>query len=469
MLFFLFTEAAAQHQHSPTPTPTPSPTASGHEGHATPAKPTPTPAGHDHGNMPSGGANDGGDSMKMSSTVDVGDPMSREGSGTSWLPDSSPMHAWSKIYGDGGMLMLMGTQFVRYTQVGSSRDISVAGKGGRNRFDAPNMFMAMYSRPLSSRAQLGVRVMASLDPAIERGWGYPLLYQSGELYRGQPIHDRQHPHDFISELAASLSFKTAENQSFFVYGGVVGEPALGPPMFLHRASGMNNPDAPIGHHWQDASHITWGVVTGGYNFGKVKIEASAFNGTEPDENRWAFDTLRLNSFSARLSINPTPEWAFQISHGYLKNPERAEPDLESLRRTTASAMYNKKFSETRNWASTFVWGQNYKEGEATNSFLFESDYTFGKNAVFGRIERVQKDGHELVIPHSDPIHDDVFWVGSYSIGYVRDLVKDKGVDVGLGGMLTANSNPPALTPYYGGTTHSGWQIFLRFRPSKMKH
>src|SRR5690606_14042378 len=122
-----------------------------------------------------------------------------------------------------------------------------------------------------------------------------------------------------------------------------------------------------------------------------------------------------------------------------------------MHRTTASAMYNKAFSDDRNWASTFVWGQNYKENKATNAFLFESDYTFGKNAIFGRVEQVQKDGHELVIPHTDPIHDDVFLVGTYSLGYVRDLVKDKGLDVGLGAMATFNTNPGALTPYYGGT------------------
>lgn len=462
------------HDHHP-PAATPSPTPTPHHHHGDP-EPKPSPTPHDHGNtatpLPTphtshGPMTEPGNSM--SSTIDIGDPMNREGSGTSWLPDSSPMYARSKMYGDGGMLMLMGTGFLRYTQVGSDRNVSVAGNGGRSRFDAPSMFMAMYSRPLSNKSQLGLRVMASLDPLIERGYGYPLLYQSGELFRGEPIHDRQHPHDFISELAATYSYKTTEKQSFSVYGAIVGEPALGPPMYMHRPSGMNNPDAPIGHHWQDASHITWGVVTGGYNFGKAKIEASVFNGTEPDENRWAFDTLRLNSFSARLSINPTKSWSFQISHGYLKKPERAEPELENLRRTTASAMYNKKFGEDRNWASTFVWGQNYKEGEYTNSFLFESDFAFGKNSIFGRAERVQKDGHELVIPHDDPAHDGVFWVGAYSLGYVRDIVSDKGIDVGLGGMFTANSNPPALTPYYGGTTHGGWQVFVRFRPSRMKH
>lgn len=237
---------------------------------------------------------------------------------------------------------------------------------------------------------------------------------------------------------------------------------------MHRLSAMNNPDAPISHHWQDATHITWGVLTAGYSFGKFKFEASAFKGEEPDENRWNFDRPRLNSFSGRFSFNPTKNLAFQISHGYLKNPEPSEPEIKILRKTTASTIYNKKFSETRNWASSFVWGQNYANGEYSNSYLFESNYDFGKNAVFGRLERVQKSGHELVL---DDHHDEhgIFNVGAYSFGYVRDIFKDKGPDVGVGGMVTFNTNPQDLAKYYGGTTHGGWQIFMRFRPSKMMH
>ncbi len=407
----------------------------------------------------------GGHEMQMSSTVNVGDPMEREASGTAWNPDSSPMYAKMKMNNDGSMWMFMGTAFLRYTDVGSSRDVSTAGKGGRSRTDAPSMFMAMYSRPIGAKAQFGFRSMLSLDPVIERGYGYPLLYQSGEVYRGQPIHDRQHPHDLISELAVTWSYKFNDKRSFFLYAGYPGEPALGPPMYLHRTSGMNNPDAPIGHHWQDATHITFGVVTAGYSFGKAKIEASAFNGTEPNENRWNFDKPRLNSFSGRFSFNPTKNLALQISHGYLKNPEPAEPEIHILRKTTASAIYNKKFDDDHNFAGTFVWGQNYANGKATNAVLFEANYDFFRNAVFGRFETVEKSGHDLVLDHA--LEDEVFRVNKVSVGYVRDIVKGKGIDVGLGGMATANFNPQTLTPYYGGTSHGGWQLFMRFRPSKM--
>ena len=409
---------------------------------------------------------DGEHKMKMSSSVNIGDPMAREASGTSWAPDSSPVYAKMKMYDDGAMLMLMGTGFIRYTSIGSSRDVSAAGEGSRSRADAPTMFMAMYSRAIGEKAQIGFRGMMSLDPIIQKGWGYPLLYQSGELYRGQPIHDRQHPHDLFSELAITYSYKFDDKKSFYLYAGYPGEPALGPPMYLHRISGTNNPDAPIGHHWQDATHISFGVVTAGFSFGKAKIEASAFNGTEPNENRYNFDRPRLNSFSGRLSVNPTKNLSFQISYGYLKNPEPAEPEIRILRKTTASATYNKTLDENRNWASTFVWGQNYANGERSNSFLFESNYDFFKNSVFGRFETVKKSGHDLVL--DPPLDHGQFWVNAFSLGYVRDIVQGKGLDVGIGGKATINHNPSTLAPVYGGTTHGGWQVFLRFRPSKLK-
>jgi plastocyanin len=416
------------------------------------------------------------EAIPMRSTTNIGDPMNREGSGTSWAPDSSPMYAWMKMDKSGGMLMLMGTAYVRYTEIGSDRDVSVAGKGSRARFDGPSMAMLMYSRQLGEHSQVAFRTMVSLDPIIQGGYGYPLLYQSGEIYRGRPIHDRQHPHDLVSELAVAYSyqieggrrfFKGDVKRAFYFYAGIPGEPALGPPTFMHRMSASNNPDAPISHHWQDSTHITYGVVTAGYSFGKVKVEASAFKGEEPDANRWNFDRPKLDSFSGRVSWNPTKDLSFQVSRGVLKDPEPAEPETHILHKTTASAIYNKAFDADRNWASTFVWGQNYANRQYSNAFLVESNFDFSKNSIFGRAERVQKSGHDLALEHD--LENDLFWVGSYSLGYVRDLVRGKGIDVGLGGMATFNSNPPALEPVYGGRRHAGFQIFLRFRPSKMLH
>lgn len=417
-------------------------------------------------NMPGmkmGGGGQTSGMMTMPSVTDLNNPMTSESSGTSWVPDSTPMYARTKMFGDGSMLMWHGNMFFRYASVGSTRDVSVAGKGDRQRFDAPSMFMVMYSKPIGRRSQLGFRAMLSLDPAIERGYGYPLLYQSGESFRGRPIHDRQHPHDLFSELSVSYSYRIGENQSFYLYAGYPGEPALGPPTFMHRLSAMNNPDAPLGHHWQDSTHVTFGVLTAGYNFGKFKFEASAFKGREPDENRWNFDTPKLDSYSARFTFNPTREWSFQISHGYLRNPEPSEPELRILRRTTASAIFNRKLTESRNLAASVVWGQNYGNGERTNAFLGEVNYSFGGNSVFGRAESVQKSGHELVLDEADQAR--IFRVGSYSAGYLREIYKDKNWNVGLGAQATLYRNPAGLVTYYGGTSHGGWQIFMRIRPA----
>ena len=454
---------AAVGQHS-TPTPTPDMSSMPGMDMSPKAAPTPTPDMSSMTGMLIHGP--GLHSMPiLTSTVSIGDRMSRESSGTSWNPDSSLIFGRMKMSGS-GMWMFMGVGFLRYTDVGSSRDVSVAGKGGRARFDAPTMFMAMYAHPIGEKAQFGFRAMLSLDPLIEQGYGYPLLYQTGEEYRGQPLHDRQHPHDLFSELAVTYSYKFNERRSFYLYAGYPGEPALGPPMYLHRVSSMNIPDAPIGHHWQDSTHITFGVVTAGYSFGKAKFEASAFNGREPDSNRWNFDRPRLDSFSGRFSVNPTKNLALQISHGYIKNPERAEPDVRILRRTTASAIYNKKLGDTRNWASSFVWGQNYANGERSNSLLAESNYEFQKNAVFGRYEIVKKSGRDLVL--SAPLASGEYWLNVLKLGYIRDIVQDKGLDVGIGGMYSLDHNPRTLAATYGGTTHGGWQLFMRFRPSRMK-
>jgi len=426
------------------------------------------PTEHQHGGTTPGAGNaEHGEHGAMRSSINIGEPMSREGSGTSWLPDSSPMRGYMKMFPDGSLLMLHGAVFFRYKSIGSSRDVSIGGKGSRTRFDAPSMFMAMYTKPIDEKSQIGFRAMLSLDPIIERGYGYPLLYQSGELFRGEPLHDRQHPHDFVSELAATYSHKFDDKNSFFIYAGLPGEPALGPPMYLHRLSGMNNPDAPIGHHWQDSTHIAYGVLTAGFTHDKFKFEASAFNGTEPDENRWAFDSPKLNSFSGRVSFNPTDEWSFQISHGYLKFPERSEPNLKVLRRTTASALFNKSLDENRNWANAFVWGRNSSDEGNSNSFLFESNYEFDKNAVFGRLEQVQKNAHELALEAPHP--EGNIWVGAYSIGYIREIVKDKNIDVGLGGTATLNRNPSTISSFYGGTSHGGWSVFMRLRSSKSIH
>jgi hypothetical protein len=401
--------------------------------------------------------------MQMRSSINIADPMNRESSGTAWVPDSTPMYGRMFMFGE-DMLMLHGGVFPRYTNVSTRR--------GDDRIDAPNWIMAMYSHPFSESTQIGGRLMMSLDPLTEGGRGYPLLFQSGESWHDQPLHDRQHPHDLFDELSFALSQKfdvngqSGSDLSGYFYFGYPGEPALGPPTFMHRISAMDDPDAPIGHHWQDSTHVTFGVATAGMQWRALKIEGSIFTGREPDEDRYDFDRPRFDSFSGRISWNPTENLALQFSHGYIKDPEALEPGLKR-HRTTASAIYNQPLGHDSNWATSFVWGQNNDSGEVTQSFLLESNYQRGRDTVYARWERVEKSGHELVLEDVDL--EKVFPVNAASIGYVRDLAHGNEIDVGVGGQFTLNVWPSGLDHYYGNGPGYGFQFFLRVRPSLHSH
>jgi hypothetical protein len=396
--------------------------------------------------------------MEMHSSIDLADPMSREGSGTSWIPDSSPMYGRMFMFGE-NMLMLHGAIFPRYTNVSTRR--------GDDRIDAPNWFMGMYSRPLWDNAQFGSRLMMSLDPLTEQGRGYPLLFQTGESWNGEPLHDRQHPHDLFDELSFSLSQKFEHDLSAYAYFGYPGEPALGPPAFMHRPSAMDDPDAPIGHHWQDSTHITFGVATLGAQWRNVKLEGSIFTGREPDEDRYDFDRPRFDSYSGRLSWNPLQNLALQVSYGYIKSPEELDPNT-NIHRTTASAIYNLPLGHDTNWSNTFVWGQNNatKEGK-TESFLIESNYQRGRDTFYLRWEHVGKSGHELVL--NEAAHTRIFPVAGYTLGYVRDLSHGNGIDIGLGTQFTINNRPDTLNRYYGDDLGYAFEFFLRIRPSLHPH
>jgi hypothetical protein len=396
--------------------------------------------------------------MEMRSSINMADPMNRESSGTSWIPDSSPMYGRMFMFGD-DMLMLHGAIFPRYTNVTTRR--------GDDRIDAPNWIMAMFSHSLGENTQLGLRAMMSLDPLTEGGRGYPLLLQSGESWHDQPLHDRQHPHDLFDELSFSLSQKLTDALSGYLYFGYPGEPAIGPPTFMHRPSAMDDPDAPIGHHWQDSTHVTFGVATAGLQWRTLKIEGSIFTGREPDEHRYDFDRPRFDSFSGRISWNPTPNLALQVSHAYIESPEALEPNA-NRHRTTASLIYNRVLGPDSNWATSLVWGQNDDTHEGkTESVLIETNYQRERDTIYARWERVEKSGHELVLARGDL--DEIFPVNAVSIGYVRDLSHGDKIDIGVGGQFTLSVWPDELDRYYGGGPGYGFEVFLRIRPSRHDH
>jgi hypothetical protein len=375
--------------------------------------------------------------------------MMRDASGTSWQPDSTPMEgaAWQSAGWTG---MVHGYVDLIYDRQNGPR--------GAAKTFSESMLMGM-AQHAAGPGVLTLRAMLSLDPAMGRS-GYPLLLQSGETANGVDLLiDRQHPHDLVMELSGSYSVPIRAAASAFVYFGYPGEPALGPPTFMHRFSGMDDPAAPIAHHWLDSTHVTFGVVTAGVTRGAWKLEGSAFNGREPDQFRWDFDPFRLNSYAGRLSWNPTPDWALQASYGYIHSPEQLEPDV-SQHRITGSAIYNRKFSGG-NWQTTFAWGRNYNHpGHTLDAFLLESAVNWGPHTLFARAENVQKD--ELFESPS-PLAGRVFRVAEASLGYVYDIPVGRRLALGLGAAGTVNFVPTAIKAAYGGGNPTGYMPFVRLK------
>jgi hypothetical protein len=376
--------------------------------------------------------------------------MTQESSGTAWQPRSTPMGGMH-LMADDWMLMLHGNADLVYDHAGGDR--------GGDKVISTNMFMVMAMHPLGE-GTLGLRSMLSLEPTTIGKTGYPELLQTGETANGEtPLIDRQHPHDLFMELAGTYSFPVREDHDHvFVYLGLPGEPALGPATFMHRFSGMDNPEAPITHHWLDSTHITFGVATVGYIINnQIKIEGSAFTGREPDENRWDIESPKMDSQSARITWNPTDDWSFQTSYGHLNSPEQLEPNVDQ-NRFTASATYNKRFG-TNNWQTLFAFGQDQNNpGNTLDAFLLESAVNFDRtHTVFARFERVAKD--ELFAA-PDPLAGKIFWVTKISLGYIYDFPPVHHVQFGMGALGSIHFLPDSLDDSYGDTPTS-FMVFAR--------
>lgn len=377
----------------------------------------------------------------------------RFGSGTSWLPDTTPTHHLMRQSGP-WTLMAHGAVFGGYVAMNGPR-------GGEKAF-APNMVMLMAERRTDARTLLRFSGMFSADAATVGGEGYPLLLQTGETWRGQPLRDRQHPHNVLSELSAAVSRAVGPSKALAIYLAPVGEPALGPPAFPHRPLGLNDPLAPIGHHWQDATHIAYGVVTAGVQTRRWQIEGSTFNGREPGEDRAEIRSPKFDSASGRLSFNPAPSTALQVSHGYLHRPEEAHPEHDSWR-TTASAVWVRSLGPDRTVDATILWGRNRTDRQDLDSWLLEGEWSNERGLTpFARFEYVEKNAEELVLP-TGFAPDRIFALRQATIGGVYTLPLKGTLSWGLGMQAIVSLVPHDLESVYG-SNPGGWSAFIRARP-----
>ncbi len=388
-------------------------------------------------------------------------PMGQMGSGTSWQPASTRMNMLHKSSGDWLFM------FHYNATIGVN---SQGGPRGVTKFESANWFMPMAFRKVGP-GTLELRGMFSFEPFTFPPGGSPLLFQTGETYKGRPIIDAQHPHDLFMELSASYTIPLGDRATWFAYFGYPGEPALGPTAFMHRTSASENPAAALSHHLQDSSHITFGVFTTGFTYRWFKLEGSIFNGREPDENRYDFEAHPWSSRSARLSFAPNSNWSLQVSHGFLRNPEALEPG--DVRRTTASISYNKPLTRGY-WATSFIWGRNHENHDDEtfnlNGYVAESTVNFlDKNYLYTRLELVDKNQllraeERLLLGITE--HHPSFRVGAYTFGGARDFYASEKLRVAIGGDVTAYSKPATLDTIYGNNPVS-YRVFLRFRPGRM--
>jgi len=377
-------------------------------------------------------------------------PSPHAGSGTGWQPASVPENEWMWMRGR-WELMAHGVVFTDYNQQGGPR--------GAGKAESVNWGMLMEQHKLGKGTIL-LRQMFSAESLTSPHPGFPELFQTGETYHGEPLVDHQHPHNVFAELAALYMLPLTEKISWELYGGPSAEPALGPVTYLHRASAAELPLAPLGHHLQDSTHTSFGVVTTGFVIDRIRLEACAFNGREPNEERWSIQLGALDSWSGRASVAPSRNWAAQYSIGRLEHPEALEPG--SQWRQTASVEHDRPLT-SGNWATTVVWGRVHKlaTGTTLNSYLLESTLNFlQRNYVFSRLELVDKD--EL-FPQA-PVHP-AYRIGAYTFGDERDLIQNRTWQLGLGADMTVYSKPAALDAAYGGYPVS-FQVFLRVRPGR---
>lgn len=402
---------------------------------------------HDHEHM-------AGMNMDMGKSESL--PEDHAASGTSVNPRSSPMGMIHKSIGDWN-LMFHGIAFIT--------DAQQTGPRGHDKFISPNWFMGTAERSAFG-GTLQFDTMLSLDPATITNRSYPLLFQTGETAYGRPLVDAQHPHNFVMELSARYTHALTELTSLVLYAAPVGDPALGPVAFPHRESASELPQAPVSHHLQDSSHISYDVVTVALVRRAFRIEASGFHGAEPGENRWTIGYGAIDSWATRLSWTPNDNWVAQTSVGRLTHPEASDPG--DIIRSTASLSYNRPLA-TGNWSSSLIWGRNHKtlEQRNINSYLAESVYQFRrKNYITGRFELVDKDelfDDQLAIRnHLDQTVGSTFRIAAYTLGYTRDVKMVPWLDTGLGANISLYGVPAAIQPYYGAHP-TGVFVFLRAR------
>jgi hypothetical protein len=370
--------------------------------------------------------------------------MRHTGSGTDLEPASGAAPMLMTMRPSGWMLMLHGQA--------AAVEQQQTGPRGHDKFFSVNWAMPMAQRSFGKN-ELTLRAMFSLEPATITGRFYPELFQEGETAYGKPIVDGQHPHNLFMELAALYDLKLGAHAVVSLYGGPVGDPALGPEAFPHRPSVGDNPLAPLGHHLEDSTHIAYEVVTGGVAWGAgqrgVRLEASGFHGREPGENRWTIEVGTIDTWSARLTVAPGKDWSGQYSLGHLHSPEAVHPDEDVLRQTASVAYHHATRAGALN--AIAVWGRNHTSATPVNAngYLLEGALRVReRQTVWTRLENADRTT-DLLGAAAPAMESVVGRVQAITGGYAHRVWAWGNGSAELGAQFTGYGVPGGLRQLYG--------------------
>ncbi len=363
------------------------------------------------------------------------------------------------------MLMLHGNAFA----VG----ITESGSRARSAFAAPNMFMADIGTSLGANHYLNLDFMGTVERWTFPYQGYPELLQIGEANReGISFLDAQHPHSSpVMGLTFSDTIRFSQNakDNIKVFFAPRGESTDGPIAFMHRQTGMVNPDAPLGHHvGQDVGHISSTVLGASLAIANTRIELSAFNGVEPEPDAVNLTLGKPNSAGFRVIQEFSPELTVMASAAFIKNPEPSDPDISSISRYSTSLYFHRVLSEDWKFHNTLIYGLITKLDHASSLSSFAEEFLWeGEHPrIWGRLEVLQRTGSELQIPSSSTGNLGK-WIGALTLGYTHAVKKWESAELGLGGSVTLDRLPAEFLAAYGGQNPITGKIFIQLSGMQM--
>lgn len=348
------------------------------------------------------------------------------------------------------------------------------GPRGRTALSLPHMFMGDFGASVGDHHYFNLDLMLTAERWSIPNNGYPELLQIGEENAsGQPFIDAQHPHSspimgltLSDTIALSPSSQGSKNQDsknhIKIFFAPRGEATDGPMPFMHRPTGMVNPDAPLGHHiGQDVGHVTSTVLGGSLKLGDRRFEASIYHGAEPRPTQVDLPLGVPDSFSLRLIEEFSPDDMAMASYGWVHQPEPDQPSTLYESRVSVSFYARRKLGQDWGFYNTFIFGRVTQYDNTSSLMSFAEEFLFRSELprIWGRVEVLQRSPNELgVITAGDA--NQGLWVAAFTLGYTHRMLALRGLEFALGSSATVDVLPVEYASAYGGNPWTG-KVFLQ--------